>query len=295
MLKEINSLIIDIYQKSLSHELVNFRDHVCDQLNKILPFDSMSWHYINAQGKTLSAICSSPLKAENCQCDNLTSTRKNSTKHYKSLVKDDHPTPKNSVVHYQKHQLNIIFNASEAKPGHQIQLNRNETSASFTSHEQKLLELVFPHLVEGFSIVLRNRFKDNNDTKVTAIIDKYHHIVEANPAFFSSFSKIIKQKKLLLNLAMQPQQCIHNGLKYRVTQIAEFYIINSETNTLQVLTQQEHKIMKYVTTGASNKVIAETLQLSPSTVNNHLTHIFHKLNVNNRISAIKLWGQYDNK
>lgn len=56
-------------------------------------------------------------------------------------------------------------------------------------------------------------------------------------------------------------------------------------NTLNQLTQQEHRILMLVAKGRRNARIASDLCISTRTVENHLYHIFSKLGVSSRIEA----------
>ena len=77
-------------------------------------------------------------------------------------------------------------------------------------------------------------------------------------------------------------------------QIARFIEIQAETvvekeNVIgsinEPLTQREKETLKCLTTGCSNKEIADTLFISEKTVKCHLNSIFKKLNVTRRIDA----------
>lgn len=54
---------------------------------------------------------------------------------------------------------------------------------------------------------------------------------------------------------------------------------------LEELTERETEILKLVSTGASNKEIANALYLSEKTVKNYLSTIFRKLQLNDRVQA----------
>jgi DNA-binding NarL/FixJ family response regulator len=51
------------------------------------------------------------------------------------------------------------------------------------------------------------------------------------------------------------------------------------------LTQREAEVLKLVAQGKSNRQIAHALGLTEKTVTNHLTHILHKTNCENRAAA----------
>lgn len=56
-------------------------------------------------------------------------------------------------------------------------------------------------------------------------------------------------------------------------------------NAIELLTQRESEILKYIVQGFSNQQIGEKLVISETTVKNHLAHIYKKLNVANRTQA----------
>lgn len=58
------------------------------------------------------------------------------------------------------------------------------------------------------------------------------------------------------------------------------------------LTPKEQEIVQYVYVGLSNKQIAYEMNISPSTVKNHLYNIFKKLGVSNRVALLSNISQH---
>jgi len=54
------------------------------------------------------------------------------------------------------------------------------------------------------------------------------------------------------------------------------------------LTARQIEVLRLLATGASNKEIAQTLDISPATVKNHLDAIFERMGVTNRLQAVVL-------
>ena len=52
------------------------------------------------------------------------------------------------------------------------------------------------------------------------------------------------------------------------------------------LTTRQLSVLQMLATGATNKVIAQHLGISPATVKNHLDAIFEKMGVTNRVQAV---------
>jgi DNA-binding CsgD family transcriptional regulator len=57
------------------------------------------------------------------------------------------------------------------------------------------------------------------------------------------------------------------------------------------LTEREQEVLRLVAQGQANKAIARQLIISPSTVNYHLTSVFHKLGVDTRAHAVAVATQ----
>lgn len=62
-------------------------------------------------------------------------------------------------------------------------------------------------------------------------------------------------------------------------------------NNLQLLTQRERDVTKIICTGGSNKVIASLLNISERTVKAHLTSIFQKLDIQDRLQLAILFKE----
>jgi DNA-binding CsgD family transcriptional regulator len=75
------------------------------------------------------------------------------------------------------------------------------------------------------------------------------------------------------------------------------YLI-SESSTASPLTRRELEILTLISNGKRNKEIAYTLGISEATVKNHMSHVFSKLEIYDRVAVVLLairsgWIKYD--
>ena len=71
--------------------------------------------------------------------------------------------------------------------------------------------------------------------------------------------------------------------------LAEFGVAAAESPTTYPdgLTKREVEVLRLLTKGLTNAKIAETLVVSPYTINAHLRSIYNKLNVSTRAAATR--------
>jgi DNA-binding NarL/FixJ family response regulator len=90
---------------------------------------------------------------------------------------------------------------------------------------------------------------------------------------------------------------LHNGGSPMSSNIARklvtlFRSEQKETTSLDLLSNRENEILQLLAKGLLYKEIAEQLQISTSTVRQHIHHIYEKLHVQNRTEAInKAYGK----
>jgi len=70
-------------------------------------------------------------------------------------------------------------------------------------------------------------------------------------------------------------------------QIAHFFSNSKASDPFPELTKREHEVLKLIADGLNNTEIAQELVISPKTLRNHISNIFSKLHVSDRMQAIK--------
>jgi DNA-binding NarL/FixJ family response regulator len=59
-----------------------------------------------------------------------------------------------------------------------------------------------------------------------------------------------------------------------------------EENMLPQLTDRENQVLKLIADGLTNREISGRLEISESTVENHIHHIYEKLGISRRAQAV---------
>ena len=66
----------------------------------------------------------------------------------------------------------------------------------------------------------------------------------------------------------------------------EITLDNSDIRKVEILSKREYEVLVLIASGYNNKVIGEELFISEKTVKNHITNIFKKLEVEDRVQAV---------
>ena len=64
--------------------------------------------------------------------------------------------------------------------------------------------------------------------------------------------------------------------------------ISHNRHSFNFLTSREREVLRLVANGHTDRMVAETLVISPRTVNRHLSNIFTRLNAPGRAAAVAL-------
>ncbi|MEP6733470.1 MAG: response regulator transcription factor [bacterium] len=82
-------------------------------------------------------------------------------------------------------------------------------------------------------------------------------------------------------------RAVARGERYLAPVVTERLMARWQQPARGTLTQREGEVLQWVARGASNKEIAATLGITEPTVKAHLVHVFEKLGVENRTSAVR--------
>ena len=83
-------------------------------------------------------------------------------------------------------------------------------------------------------------------------------------------------------------RAIARGERYLAPMVTERLMTRWQQPARAALTDREREVLRAVARGASNKELAASLGITEPTVKAHLVHIFEKLDVENRTSAVRV-------
>src|SRR5580692_3893081 len=186
------------------------------------------------------------------------------------LIADDHPVVRIGLRNMLQADSHIKI-VAEAKDGiealHMVRTLRPDVL---------LLDLAMPKM-PGLE-ALREMTGDNGDTRtivLTGQVDKRQILEAAAMAHLSACIRAVMQGQYWLE--GRPVQNLVQVLRDLTAQTAP------PPRKTFGLTARELEVVTLITEGSTNKHIAETFGISEETVKRHLTNIFNKIGVGNRL------------
>lgn len=111
----------------------------------------------------------------------------------------------------------------------------------------------------------------------------------ATPELLRSIESVIRNNGLWVG------ESLLNRLLGSVSKRFGGLVASEENQLLALLNERERRIAICIANGESNKEVARLLELSERTIKLHLTHIFKKLNVRDRLQLALLLKEEDSK
>ena len=191
------------------------------------------------------------------------------------LLIDDHPLYRNGLASLVRQ---ILPDTTILEAG---TYNEAESYLKLHDIELALIDLSLPDgsglaLIEKLSI-----FDPLLPLVVVSAVDDVHTVEQALTLGASGFLP----KQLSPDAMINALQKILNGEVYSPLQTTDQYS-ELPASIGEDLTPRQRDILRLLTQGMSNKMIANKLSIAEKTVKTHLTAIFASLNVNNRAEAI---------
>jgi len=184
-------------------------------------------------------------------------------------------------VSFEQHIKTVLTDSVSFK--NRLEVTDNKTDVIYIVHAESFADQLFDWLA-------RCEKEDSIIVGVATDHPNVEQMLEINipgtQAYFNSYmAKPHYQQMLRLlddGLSWYPPELLAKVLKIARKSVTT----ETKHNSLEILTPREREIALTVAKGQSNKVVAKQYGVSERTVKAHLTNIFKKLNVQDRVALV---------
>ncbi len=194
------------------------------------------------------------------------------------LIADDHPIVRSGIASVLASQADFEV-VGEAEDG-----ARAVDLAASLAPDVVLMDLRMPVLsgVEATAAIVGARSATKVVILTTYVTDgEVLRAIEAGAVGY--LLKDVPHEELFRAL-----RAVAGGGRYLAPAVTERLMAHWQKPSASVLTEREVEVLRWVARGASNKRIAMELGITEPTVKAHLVHVFEKLGVENRTSAVRV-------
>lgn len=296
----LEQLISRLYRSTNAIDIAHFREWALSEVQSLIPFDAAIWSTGHLSTRTFHTHTTlglpkyfPDLLIEHLAINPIRKAlfnRVGSAVDMAEVINDQ--AFYNSEIFkkvFQPHQITRILSSIHICPRTGIytllSLYRFDPEERFLDIEKQQHQRLLFHLVEAASHACFMSLKSDSEPHAYhAICDKQGVYHEAEPQFIDLMEAHFGSEDLSrFHLDVSKSEQLHEELLIHSEQLGDLYRISvRECSAIDKLTAREQEVVDGVTQGLSFKQIAKKLELSPSTVSNHLYRIYQKLNINNR-------------
>lgn len=197
------------------------------------------------------------------------------------LIVDDHPVVRDGLTAMLKRQRDFSI-VGEAKDGREAVQRASELRPDVI-----LMDLRMPEL-DGVGAM---REIQENDPEARFIVLTTYDSEEAIFDAINAGAKGYLLKDASRDELFRAVRAVHHGeslIQPSVTGriLDRLAQLSRQGPKVDVLSERELEVLKYMAKGSGNKEIASALSVTENTVKTHVANIFQKLGVNNRTEAV---------
>ncbi len=311
MEKNLSRLLLEIHRGGRTIEPIRFQDWVLAQINQHIPFDAAVWDYGVAQNQELHS--------HKAHLFNLPSILQAEFFRFPEYI-----AMRQRVLQWPDHQATCITESLNLKADSALKrckvehvlcslildpLTRLITTIAlcrsgnlpFTAEEQELHQALMPHVTDIYDnhrldYLMQLRAADRN-IYAPALVDSDGLLHAAD----KRFPQLMLEEWPTWNGPYLPHPLTQwlkceSKLPYNGSTMVAHATIADEQLLLRArkkypydsLGKREHEVAELFARGMTYKEIAKAMDISPSTVGNHLYTVYAKLGINNKLELAKV-------
>ncbi len=217
-----------------------------------------------------------------------------------SLPDPDRDVHPDMLAHCQRygmiHSLSTVIINEQLGIANAISLYRSVDAGAYSETERHTAELVAPHMIEAWNVNLVEFLHQQSNTATAGgmtrgISDTEGVVYNADPMFAELLSLEWPgwrgpqlPNELVGRLQDLPFTFEGDRIRLHATLVTDLAVlVLKQRSVTDRLTERELEVAEQFGQGQSYKEIARRLEVSPSTVRNHLQSIYRKLKVTNKV------------
>jgi len=197
------------------------------------------------------------------------------------MIVDDHPMVRKGLSSFimTNKDLQFVGEASNGKEAVDL--------CSVITPDVILIDLIMP-VMDGFSAIDKI-LKIHSETKIIALTS-YHDPQLVNRAIKTGVKGFLLKDVSSDELYKAIRNVFEGKLVFSQSTKELIHHTIHETQAIDTLTSRENEVFNLLLEGITNPEIANKLHISRATVKVHVSHIFGKLSVCNRIELMKKYS-----
>lgn len=316
MLDKFSRLIHRLYRGSREQPVSEYQDFAFEQLKSVIPFDSALWltgtldnnHHATIHGfhahRLPSQVVADWARVSQGRAV-LTERVFRSPGTTFNCVAAVEFAPE-LLQHSRRYNIEHLLATTSVNPvsrlNELISIYRAAPDKPFSEEERLAQQSIIPHLAETWHI---NRMHHMHLTDqpsrtalaYTAMADRKGVLHLIDPGFtellldeWPDWQGPALPEELVRATGNEGMWFSGKSLVTRFMESGNFLLLRArKKNILDNLSKREREVANHFSSGRTNKEIAQSLNLSPSTIRNHLSMIYAKLGIGNKTELVNLF------
>lgn len=305
-LRTVSGFLLDLYHDARRQEPHLFQRATLQRLRELVSFDFAAWGGGAAEGRLVTDVIVldqstrlftdwMTVSAQDAYCD-LALQRLDRT-----VLFDDVPDFRRSFAwneHWRRFGAQNMVATIMAEPidGYVsfVGLCNEDPARTFGEQDRELKQLLMPHVSAALRLNRERRVLRTAEAEEgVAIVNRAGWVL----ASCGPFARLAREEwgaSPRIPEAVLPRRAAATRWRGRVIQARiqpledQFLLRVRPYSALSQMTPREQQIAERFAGGLSYKAVAEELSIAPSTVRNHLAHIYEKLGINTKSELVRL-------